>query len=178
MTEARPLFRRQPARSPEKLALQALYRWQLNDGPLAGTSSSSSVGRPEGHAQSRPRSTFRELVEGGLACPRGPRHPAHRLDGSQARAPRPDRACRPSHRPVRAHREGPRFLFASPSTKPSHSRSASAPTDGHKFVNAVLDRAAKRGPGARELTGHASVRNSLSSIATSATAVISVLTSA
>lgn len=122
-----------------KLALQALYRWQINRGPWQDV-----VGELD-DAEDMPRADreyFRELVKG--VCD------AHEeLDASLAAwTDRPPRELDPIEHAVLligahelgAHPEVPYRVVLNEAVGLAKRFGA---TDGHKFVNAVLDRAAR-----------------------------------
>ena len=129
-----------------------------------------------GDAEDMPRADgeyFRALIEGVCS--------AHaELDTRLRRAPTASRACsiRSSTRvllmrPVRAAPRGPMCRFASCINEAVGLARRFGATDGHKFVNAVLDRARARAAAARTLKASERAwrcRNLRSSTATSATA--------
>ena len=122
-----------------KLALQALYRWQLNDGPW------QDLILEFGDAEDMPkadREYFRELVEGVW-------HARERLDTQlTAWMDRKPELLDPIEHAVlliglfelTAKPEIPYKVAINEAVSLSKRFGA---TDGHKFVNAVLDRAAK-----------------------------------
>jgi transcription antitermination protein NusB len=122
-----------------KLALQALYRWQLNEGPW------QDLVQEFGEAEDMPRADkqyFRELVEGVW----GARQSLDsRLAEMMDRAP--DQLDPVEHAALLI---GMYELTARPEVpyRVSINEAVSLTkrfggTDGHKFVNAVLDRAAR-----------------------------------
>ncbi|MBS0418212.1 MAG: transcription antitermination factor NusB [Proteobacteria bacterium] len=123
-----------------KLALQALYRWQLNDSPWQDLV--QEFGEAEDMANAD-REYFRELVEGVWAA-------RESLDGSLAELmDRPVAQLDPVEHAVlliglfelTARPEVPYRVAINESVGLAKRFGA---TDGHKFVNAVLDRAARK----------------------------------
>jgi transcription antitermination protein NusB len=122
-----------------KLALQALYRWQLNDGPW------QDLVQEFGDAQDMPkadREYFRELVEGVW----GARQALDtRLAQMMDRAP--DQLDPVEHAALLIGlyelTSRPEVPFRVAINEAVGLTKRFGGTDGHKFVNAVLDRAAR-----------------------------------
>jgi N utilization substance protein B len=122
-----------------KLALQALYRWQLNEGPW------QDLVQEFGDAEDMPRADreyFRALVEGVW-------HSREELDGRLALlADRAPNLLDPIEHAIllmglyelSARPEVPYRVAINEAVSLARRFGA---TDGHKFVNAVLDRAAR-----------------------------------
>jgi N utilization substance protein B len=133
-------FARSGARSvARKLALQALYRWQLNASPWQDLVQEFAESDDFPKAD---REYFRELVQAVVSS-----HAA--LDAElQAWIDRPSAQLDPIEHAVlligahelRAHPEVPYRVVISEAVSLAKRFGA---TDGHKFVNAVLDRAAR-----------------------------------
>ena len=122
-----------------KLALQALYRWQINEGPWQDLTNEFETSEDMGRAD---REYFRELVRS--ICE------AHEeLDAELAQwMDRKPSALDPIERAVlliglhelKSHIEVPYRVVLSEAVGLAKRFGA---TDGYKFVNAVLDRASK-----------------------------------
>jgi N utilization substance protein B len=122
-----------------KLALQALYRWQLNEAPWQDVVQEFSA---DGDMARADAAYFRELIEGVCA-----ERPA--LDAQLATwMDREPRSLDPIEHAVlligayelKARPEVPWRVVISEGVNLARRFGA---TDGHKFVNAVLDRAAR-----------------------------------
>ena len=117
-----------------------MYRWQLNAAPWQDLI--QEFGEAEDMARAD-REYFRTLVEGVW-------HAREALDTRLAalgdRAPQParsDRARDPAHGPVRTQRRSREVPYRVAINEAVSLAKRFGATDGHKFVNAVLDRAAR-----------------------------------
>ena len=152
-----------------KLAMQALYRWQINAAPVAGRG--QRIRHRRRHAQGRSR-LLQPAGHRHLRRQRGARHRARGVDGSQAHGARSGRARGAVGRRARAASRAPDVPYRVVINEAVGLAKRFGATDSHKFVNAVLDAAARELAPARTLSQLAGWRswrspNSSSSASTS-----------